>query len=173
MTQRTWAALLAVPLFVALGLYVAITGLPFVTYAPGPTVNVLGENDGKPIIEVQRAPDLPATTAQLRMTTVSVTERNAQARPLHADAHVDRRATTRSTPSSSQYGTTGSQQQDTAGGPGRDGHLPGLRDRGRADRSSATRSTRRSRSSSVTDGHAGRRQARGARRAAQGQWHAR
>ena len=44
MTQRTWAALVAVPLFVVLGLYVAVTGLPFVTYAPGPTVNVLGEN---------------------------------------------------------------------------------------------------------------------------------
>ena len=43
MTQRTWAALLAVPLFVALGLYIAVTPMPFVTYAPGLTVNVLGE----------------------------------------------------------------------------------------------------------------------------------
>ena len=42
MTQRTLAALLAVPLFVALGLYIAISPLPFVTYAPGLTVNVPG-----------------------------------------------------------------------------------------------------------------------------------
>src|SRR6478735_6053285 len=59
MTQRTWAALVAVPLFVALGLYVAVTGLPFVTFAPGPTVNVLGDNDGKPIIEVTGHPTYP------------------------------------------------------------------------------------------------------------------
>ena len=76
MTQRTWAALLAVPLFVALGLYVAVTGLPFVTFAPGPTVNVLGDNDGKPIIEVTGHPSY-RDDGQLRMTTVSVTERDA------------------------------------------------------------------------------------------------
>jgi PDZ domain-containing protein len=76
MTQRTWAALLAVPLFVGLGLYVAITGLPFVTFAPGPTVNVLGENDGKPIIEVSGHPTY-RDDGQLRMTTVSVTQRDA------------------------------------------------------------------------------------------------
>jgi PDZ domain-containing protein len=50
MTQRTLAAVLAVPLFVALGIYTAVTPLPFVTYSPGPTINVLGDNGKKPII---------------------------------------------------------------------------------------------------------------------------
>jgi PDZ domain-containing protein len=77
MTQRTWAALLAVPLFVALGLYAAISPLPYVTYAPGLTVNVLGDNGKEPIISVQGHRAYRDTGA-LRMTTVSVTERNAR-----------------------------------------------------------------------------------------------
>lgn len=77
MTQRTWAALLAVPLFVALGLYVATAGLPFVTYAPGLTLNVLGKNGGKPIIQVQGHRTY-RDKGELRMTTVSVTEPNAR-----------------------------------------------------------------------------------------------
>src|SRR4249919_2960109 len=114
MTQRTWAALLAVPLFVALGLYVAVTGLPFVTFAPGPTVNVLGDNDGKPIIEVTGHPSY-RDDGQLRMTTVSVTER---------DARLDLFTLMRTWmsrddavyPFFAQYGTSGSQQQDTQEG---------------------------------------------------------
>jgi PDZ domain-containing protein len=77
MTQRTWAAMLAVPLFVGLGFVLALTGLPFVTYAPGPSINVLGENAGKPIIDVTGHPTY-RDDGQLRMTTVSVTERNAR-----------------------------------------------------------------------------------------------
>jgi PDZ domain-containing protein len=77
MTQRTWAALLAVPLFVALGLYAAISPLPYVTYAPGLTVNVLGDNGSKPIISIQGHRTYRDSGA-LRMTTVSVTERNAR-----------------------------------------------------------------------------------------------
>ncbi len=85
MTQRTWAALLAVPLFVALGLYVAITGLPFVTYAPGPTVNVLGDNGGKPIIEVTGHPTLPRRRGAPDDHRLGHPARRP-ARPLHADA---------------------------------------------------------------------------------------
>src|SRR4249919_1367158 len=114
MTQRTWAAVLAVPLFVGLGLYVALTGLPFVTYAPGPTVNVLGDNGGKPIIDVQGHPAY-RDDGQLRMTTVSVTQR---------DATLDLFTLMRTWvsrddavyPFFAQYGTSGSQQQDTAEG---------------------------------------------------------
>ena len=114
MTQRTWAALLAVPLFVALGLYVAITGLPFVTYAPGPTVNVLGDNGGKPIIEVTGHPSY-RDDGELRMTTVSVTQR---------DARLDLFTLMRTWlsrddavyPFFAQYGSTGSSKQDTQEG---------------------------------------------------------
>jgi PDZ domain-containing protein len=76
MTQRTWAAVVAVPLLLALGIYAAIKPLPFVTYAPGLTINVLGDNDGRPVINVQGHPTYP-DTGQLRMTTVSVTDRNS------------------------------------------------------------------------------------------------
>ena len=164
MTQRTWAALLAVPLFVALGLYVAVTGLPFVTFAPGPTVNVLGENDGKPIIEVTGHPTY-RDDGQLRMTTVSVTERNARL-DLFTLMRTWMSRHDAVYPFFAQYGSTGSQQQDTAEGqvemvtsqdaavaaaltPARHPDPPGDRDRPRHRR------------------HAGRRQAPGARRAAQ------
>ncbi len=76
MTQRTWAAALAVPLFVALGFVLALTGLPFVTFVPGPSINLLGDNGDKPILGV-RGHQVYRDDGQLRMTTVSVTERDA------------------------------------------------------------------------------------------------
>jgi PDZ domain-containing protein len=48
MSQRTLAGLLAVPLVLALLVAALFTDLPYATYAPGPTVDVL---------------DQPATTA--------------------------------------------------------------------------------------------------------------
>ena len=77
MTQRTLAAVLAVPLFVVLALVAATTPLPYVTYAPGLTINVLGKEGGKPIIEVQGHKTY-ADPGQLRMTTVSVTRPKAR-----------------------------------------------------------------------------------------------
>ena len=115
MTQRTWAALLAVPLFVALGLYVAVTGLPFVSYAPGLTVNVLGDNGKTPIIQVQGHKTY-RDNGELRMTTVSVTEREANLDLFTllwtwAVAHDDAVY-----PFTAVYGTTGNQQQDAQKG---------------------------------------------------------
>jgi PDZ domain-containing protein len=114
MTQRTWAALLAVPLFVALGLYAAVSPLPYVTYAPGLTINVLGDNGKQPIIDVQGHRTYP-DTGQLRMTTVSVTERNAK-----LDLFTLMRTWWSKDdgvyPFSAVYGSTGNQQQDTQEG---------------------------------------------------------
>ena len=77
MTQRTIAGLLAVPLLLALWVAAAFESLPYVTYSPGLTVNVLGDNDeGKPIIEIEGKPTY-ADDGQLRMTTVYVSRRNA------------------------------------------------------------------------------------------------
>jgi PDZ domain-containing protein len=114
MTQRTLAAVLAVPLFVALGIYTAVTPLPFVTYSPGPTINVLGDNGKKPIIEVQGHPTY-RDAGELRMTTVSVTQR---------DARLDLLTLLRTWfsrdraiyPYAIQYGGGGSQQEDTQEG---------------------------------------------------------
>jgi PDZ domain-containing protein len=77
MTQRTLAGLLAVPLLLALWVAAAFESLPYVTYNPGLTVNVLGDNDeGKPIIGIEGKPTY-TDDGQLRMTTVFVSQRNA------------------------------------------------------------------------------------------------
>lgn len=76
MTQRTWAAMLAVPLLIVLGLYAAVKPLPYVTFAPGGTINVLGDYAGRPVIDIQGHRVYP-DSGQLRMTTVSVTDRNS------------------------------------------------------------------------------------------------
>jgi PDZ domain-containing protein len=110
MTQRTWAALLAVPLFVAMGVYAGVHPLPFVTYAPGPTLNVLGETSGKPIVEVQGHRTY-RDAGQLRMTTVSVTQRDARLDLFTLmRAWFDRDDAVY--PYSVQYGNGGTQQQD-------------------------------------------------------------
>ena len=55
MTQRTVAGVLAVPLLIGLWLAAALHPLPYVTYEPGLTVDVLGTNDqGDEIIEVRQ-----------------------------------------------------------------------------------------------------------------------
>ena len=77
MTQRTLAGLLAVPLLVALWFQVLREPLPYVIYAPGLTVDVLGTTDGdeegSEIIEVSGA-ETYEDDGQLRLTTVLVTQ---------------------------------------------------------------------------------------------------
>jgi PDZ domain-containing protein len=111
MTQRTWAAVLAVPLFVALGFVLALTGLPFVTYAPGPSINVLGDSGDKPIIGIQ-GHRVYRDDGQLRMTTVSVTERNARL-DLFTLMKTWFSKVDAVYPFSAQYPSTGSQKEDT------------------------------------------------------------
>ena len=54
MKRRTWAGLVAAALVLGLAVVAAVRPVPYVTFSPGPTVNVLGEFDKKPIIEVER-----------------------------------------------------------------------------------------------------------------------
>lgn len=77
MTQRTLAGLIALPLVVALIVIAWVVPLPFTIYSPGPTVNVLGEFDGKDIVQVKGHPSYD-DKGQLRMTTVSETTREAR-----------------------------------------------------------------------------------------------
>lgn len=72
MTQRTWAGLLAVPLLLALWVIALITPLPFVTYEPGLTVDVLDDADGREIIQVEGRKTY-RDDGELRLTTVFVT----------------------------------------------------------------------------------------------------
>jgi Lon-like protease len=52
MSRRTVAGLLALGLLVVLGIVAARTPVDYVTFRPGPTMNVLGKYDGKAIVTV-------------------------------------------------------------------------------------------------------------------------
>ena len=56
MSRRTWASILAVVLVVGLSVVAARKPVPYVTFSPGPTVNVLGKYDDKAIIRVTGHP---------------------------------------------------------------------------------------------------------------------
>lgn len=71
MSQRMIAAVVAGPLAVLLLLVAALTPLDYVTYRPGETVNALGTNNGKEIVEV-KGHKVYRDDGALRMTTVRV-----------------------------------------------------------------------------------------------------
>jgi PDZ domain-containing protein len=71
MTQRNLAAVIAAPLLIGLWVVVLTQPLPYVTYKPGVTVNVLGDPDGEPIIQVS-GHKAYRDDGELRMTTVFV-----------------------------------------------------------------------------------------------------
>ena len=53
-----------------------VVPLPYTTYAPGPTIDVLGDAGGKEIIQVPGQKTY-RDDGQLRMTTVSVTPKES------------------------------------------------------------------------------------------------
>ncbi|MFC4784028.1 YlbL family protein [Nocardioides sp. MAHUQ-72] len=73
MTQRTLAGILAAPLLIGLWVAAATEPLPFVTYEPGLTVDVLAETQGQEIIQVQ-GHKVYRDDGELRMTTVYVSQ---------------------------------------------------------------------------------------------------
>jgi PDZ domain-containing protein len=73
MSQRTLAGLLAVPLLIALWVIALTAPLPYVTYKPGLTVDVLAEEGGEEIVEVD-GQQAYRDEGELRMTTVYVTQ---------------------------------------------------------------------------------------------------
>jgi PDZ domain-containing protein len=77
MTQRTLAGLLAVPLLIGLWTAAATEPLPYVTYEPGLTVDVLAEAKGEEIVEVQ-GHETYRDAGELRMTTVYVSQPDAR-----------------------------------------------------------------------------------------------
>ncbi len=72
MSRRSVASLSAVGLLLALVIASAQMPVPYVTVAPGRTVDVLGEETGDPAVEVEGRRTFP-TTGQIRFTTVSIT----------------------------------------------------------------------------------------------------
>lgn len=71
MTRQTWTAAVSALIFVIAAAIVALTPVPFVTYSPGDTVDLLASGE-KPSIEVTGA-DSFAATGSLLVTTTSVT----------------------------------------------------------------------------------------------------
>ena len=77
MNQRALAAVLAMPLVAGLAVVALFKPLPYTTYAPGPTIDVLGAPDGKEIIQLPSGQKTYRDNGQLRMTTVSVTPKDS------------------------------------------------------------------------------------------------
>jgi PDZ domain-containing protein len=73
MSQRTLAGLLAVPLLVLLWVVAITSPLPYVTYKPGLTVDVLAETRGEEIVQVS-GHETYRDDGELRMTTIYVTQ---------------------------------------------------------------------------------------------------
>ena len=71
MSQRTRAGLIALCLLGALWGTAFFVPLPYVTYYPGPTVDILAENDGEEIVTVT-GHEAYYDDGELRMTTVYV-----------------------------------------------------------------------------------------------------
>jgi PDZ domain-containing protein len=69
MSRRTWASLLAVVLVVGLSVGAVRKSVPYVTFSPGPTLNVLADDEGKQIITVKGHRTYRDDGA-LRLTTV-------------------------------------------------------------------------------------------------------
>jgi len=73
MTQRMIAACVSVPLLLGLIAVAVFVPVPFASYHPGPTFDVLGETDGEEIIQVNGAKTY-RDDGEIRMTTVSVSQ---------------------------------------------------------------------------------------------------
>ncbi|GAA2338152.1 hypothetical protein OKJ48_36370 [Streptomyces kunmingensis] len=78
LSRRAALALCALPV-IALLAVAGFAPLPFSVAQPGPTTNVLGDDDGKPVIEVTGAPTRD-TSGQLRAVTIVATGPEA---PVH------------------------------------------------------------------------------------------
>ncbi|HQY98623.1 MAG TPA: PDZ domain-containing protein [Propionicimonas sp.] len=72
MTKQTWTAAVSAALFVVLAALIALIPVPYVTWAPGSTADLLGQVGEQPAISISGAKTFP-TNGELRMTTVSVT----------------------------------------------------------------------------------------------------
>lgn len=68
-SRRGWMLLISALTSLALILVALLLPVPFVRMAPGPTFNVIGEQDGREVIEIEDAATYPVTGA-LDMTTV-------------------------------------------------------------------------------------------------------
>lgn len=71
--SRNVVAIVSSVMFVVLAALLVAVPVPFVTWRPGNTINVLGSKDGQPLVEVRGLQNYPTDASQLLMTTVSTT----------------------------------------------------------------------------------------------------
>ncbi len=91
--SRNVVAIVSSILFVVLAALLIVVPVPFVTWRPGNTVNVLGSNEEGPLLEVNGIQNYPTDPSQLLMTTVSTTRVDAHVSlPEALLAHVRTRA---------------------------------------------------------------------------------
>ncbi len=76
--SRNVVAIVSSIMFVVLAALLVVLPVPFVTWRPGNTVNVLGSNDDGPLLEVQGIQNYATAPSQLLMTTVSTTRVDAR-----------------------------------------------------------------------------------------------
>lgn len=69
--RRLWTVNLSALVLVVMTVVAAVLPAPYVVESPGPSLNVLGEYEGKDIVSVENR-DGAASEGELRMTTVSV-----------------------------------------------------------------------------------------------------
>lgn len=71
-SSQTWTAIVSAGCFVSLAAALALVKVPFVSWSPGSTVDLLATQGGKPVVQVSGTKTWPVT-GELRMTTVQVT----------------------------------------------------------------------------------------------------
>jgi PDZ domain-containing protein len=75
-TRQTWTAVVSAVVFIALAAVIAFAPIPFVAWTAGETYDVLGQRDGKLVIQIDGI-ETYETTGQMRMATVSQTRVDA------------------------------------------------------------------------------------------------
>lgn len=75
--SRNVVAIVSSAMFVLLAALLVVVPVPFVTWRPGHTVNVLGSSGDGPLIEINGVDNFPTDDAKLLMTTVSTTRVDA------------------------------------------------------------------------------------------------
>lgn len=76
MTRQTWTAVVSAVVFIALAAVIAFAPIPFVAWTAGETYDVLGQRDGKAVIQIDGI-ETYGTTGEMRMVTVSQTRVDA------------------------------------------------------------------------------------------------
>lgn len=76
MTKQTWTAAVSALLFVVSAVVIATVKVPFVTFAPGASIDLLAKHETGTVVAIDGVPTHP-TTGQLLLTTVAITHPDA------------------------------------------------------------------------------------------------